>query len=164
MFDLFVHWCCLDYVWSKKNVNAVHDVTKVCKQISALSQNFIDPKSGHWFILTPDQLYDQYLELFPNLPSDTTKWTIQLISHYYQALTGELRDRMMDNNYFSLLAQNCISSKEESVADLRVFQSHTVRFYKTLTIEEVIIERLMKGNYTWQQSRLTHFPLKQNFQ
>ena len=80
MFDVFVHFCRLDYVGSKENVDAMRAITEVCKQISALSQQFRYPRSGHWFILTPDQLYDQYLESIPNLPSDTTKWTIQLSS------------------------------------------------------------------------------------
>ena len=43
------------------------------------------PKIGHWLILTPDQLYDKYLEFIHNIPYDTTKWTIQLSLQYYQA-------------------------------------------------------------------------------
>ena len=86
VFDVFVHCCRLDYVESKENVDAMRAVTEVCKKISSISQQFRDSKSGHWFILTSDQLYDQYLEFIPNLPSDTPKWTIQLSSQYYQAL------------------------------------------------------------------------------
>ena len=61
MFDVFVHFCRLDYVGSKENVDAMRAITEVCKQISALSQKFRYPKNGNYFILTPDQLYDQYL-------------------------------------------------------------------------------------------------------
>ena len=86
MLDVFLHCYCLDYVGSKDNVNAMHAVTKVCKQISALSEHFGYPKSGHCFILKLDKLYDQYLEFIPNLPPNTTKCKIQLISQYYQAL------------------------------------------------------------------------------
>ena len=132
-------------------------VTKVCKHISALSQKFRDTKNGHWFILTPDQLYDQYLYLIPNLPSDTTKWTIQLNSQYYQALTEELRDRMMDNNLFSIPVNNGIPSKEESVAALRVFRANAVRVFKTLTLQEARIERLMKGNCKVRHSLIAYF-------
>ena len=113
MFDVFVHLCCLDYVGSKDNVDAMCAVTEVYKQISALYQQFRDPKNSHWFILTPDQWYDHYLELITNLPSATTKWTIQLSLKYYQALTEELGDRTMDNDSFSLPVNNGITFKEE---------------------------------------------------
>ena len=134
MFDVFVHCCCLDYVGSEDNIAAMRAVTEVCTHISALSQQFRDPKNGHWFIPTPNQLYDQYLELILNLPSYTTKWTIQLSSQYYQALTEELRDMMTDDNYFSLIVKNEIPSKEESVAALRVVRAHAVWVYKKLTL------------------------------
>ena len=62
MYDVFVYCCLLDYVGSEDDVDSMLDVTEVCKQISALHQKFRDPKNGHWFILTPDQFYDQYLE------------------------------------------------------------------------------------------------------
>ena len=42
MFDVFVHCCCLDYVGSKDNANAMYAVTEVCKYVSALSKQFID--------------------------------------------------------------------------------------------------------------------------
>ena len=99
MFDIFVNFCRLDYVGNEDNVEAMRAVTEVYKQISALSHKFRDPKNGHYFILTPYQFYDQYLELIPYLPSDTTKWNIQLISQYYQAFTEEFRDRIMDDNF-----------------------------------------------------------------
>ena len=50
-------------------------------------------------------------------------------SQYYQALTEELRDRIMDYNSFSLQVKNGIPSKEESVTVL-------VQVYKMLTLEE----------------------------
>ena len=80
MFDVFVHCCCLYYVRSEDNFDAMRAVTEVCKQIPALSQKFRYPKNWHWFILTTDQLYDQYLELIPNTSSDTTNWAIHLSS------------------------------------------------------------------------------------
>ena len=46
MFDIFGHFCRLDYVGRKDHVKAVRAVIEVCKQISALSQNFRDPKMG----------------------------------------------------------------------------------------------------------------------
>ena len=55
MFDIFVHCFRLEYVGNEDNVVAMRDLTKVCNQISALSQQFRGPKNGHWFILTPDQ-------------------------------------------------------------------------------------------------------------
>ena len=61
MFDIFVHCCCLDYVGSEDNVDTMRAVTEVFKEISSLSKKFRHPRNGHWFILTPDQLYDQYL-------------------------------------------------------------------------------------------------------
>ena len=61
MFDVFVHCCRLDYVGSEDNVVSMCAVTEVCKQISALSQQFKYPINGHWYILTPYQLYDQYI-------------------------------------------------------------------------------------------------------
>ena len=55
MFDVFVYFCRRDKVGSKDNADAMRAVTKFRKQIAALSQQFRDPKNGHWFILTPDQ-------------------------------------------------------------------------------------------------------------
>ena len=57
-----------------------------------------------------------------------------------------------------------ITSKYESVADLRVVWAHAVRVQKTLTLEEARIERSMKGNCKGRQSLLAHFPQEHNFQ
>ena len=70
----------------------------------------------------------------------------------------------MDNNYFSLLVKNGIPYKEESVVALRVVRAYAVRVYKTLTLEEAIIERLMKVKNKRRQILLAHFPQEQNFQ
>ena len=69
----------------------------------------------------------------------------------------------MDDNLFSLPVKNGIPFKEESVAALRVVQAHAVRVYKTLILEEAIIECLKKGNNKGRQSLLSHFPQDQNF-
>ena len=61
MSDIFVHFCRLYYVGSEDNINVMRDVNKVYKQILALYQQFRYPKNRHWFILTSDQLYNQYL-------------------------------------------------------------------------------------------------------
>ena len=50
----------------------------------------------------------------------------------------------MDNDLFSLPVKNGITSKEESVASLRVVRAHTVRVYKKMILEEARIGRLMK--------------------
>ena len=52
----------------------------------------------------------------------------------------------MDDNSFSLPVNNGVPSKDESVAALRVVQSHTVWVHKKLTLEEARIECLMKVN------------------
>ena len=70
----------------------------------------------------------------------------------------------MDYDSFSLPVNNGNTSKEESVASLRFVRSHAVRVYKTLTLEEAIIERLMKGKNKGQQSLLAHFPQEHDFQ
>ena len=70
----------------------------------------------------------------------------------------------MDDNSFSLLVKNGIPYKEESVVALRVVRAYAVRVYKTLTLEEAIIERLMKVKNKRRQILLAHFPQEQNFQ
>ena len=68
----------------------------------------------------------------------------------------------MDENSFSLKVKNGIPCKEELVAALRVVRAHAVRVYKTLTLEEARIERLMKGNCRGRQIILSHFPQEHN--
>ena len=70
----------------------------------------------------------------------------------------------MDDNSFSLLVNNGIISKEESVAYLRVVRARTVRVYKTLTLEEAITKRLTKGKNKGRQSLLVNLPQEHNFQ
>ena len=134
MFGIFVHCCRLDYGVREDNSDSICAVTEVCKHISSISQQFRDPKNGHWFILTSDQLYDHYLEFIPNLTSYTTKWMIKLILQYYQALTEEFRYIIINNNSFSIPFKNWVPSKEELVAALIVVRSHVVQVYKTLTL------------------------------
>ena len=111
---------CLDYIVIKENVDAICAVTEVCKHISEISQQFRDPKSRHWFILTPDQLYYQYLELFFNLPSETTKWTISWARSIIKRLLKNWGTGWWMIICLVYLLRMGSPSKEDSVADLRV--------------------------------------------
>ena len=77
--DIFMHLCKLDYVGAD-NVDPGLNVVEVCRQISSLKQIWNENSSIHTD--TPDELYDKFTRLAVSLPTDATKWSIQLCSSY----------------------------------------------------------------------------------
>ena len=125
MFDVPAIICHLNYVSSSSKVDSMIAVTEVYKKIDYPNQHY-KKHNGHLILLPPDDLYDHYLELFPNLPADKTRWTIQLSSQFYSAFTEELWDKIM-NDDFSVSIMKEGATKEDALEALRLVRPKSVQ-------------------------------------
>ena len=80
-------------------MDSILAVQEVCTRISELKQQFKN-KHGKMDIMSPDELFNLYLQLIPSLPNDASSWTgIQLGSSFFNALIDELKNKMLQDNF-----------------------------------------------------------------
>jgi hypothetical protein len=56
--------------------------------------NSRNPSSGAWVNLHPDEVFAACSNLIPLLPFNVSVWGLNLVTQYFDALSGELRDAL----------------------------------------------------------------------
>ena len=144
MFDVFLHTCQIDYVGSGKGVDSILAVQEVCTRISELKQQFRN-KHGKMDIMSPDELFNMYLQLVPSLPDDTSTWTgIQLGSSFFNALIDELKNKMLQGN-FRMPPSVHPTTKQSELKILRTVREAASESFKKLSDDITLFDRMM-GN------------------
>ena len=143
MFDILLALCRLDYVGTDTLGDSTLAVQEVCKEITAINQQ-IRGKNGQRDIICPEAIFGLYMKFTPSLPNDTTLWTVRLCSQYYNALTNDLKDRMI-NDGFTMPQLKSDHSKSAEINALREVRMVAVQSYKQLRNELKLIERYMNA-------------------
>jgi hypothetical protein len=62
--------------------------------------SFRDPTSGQWTNLTPDELFAEYANLTPLLPTNVSLWGLNLVTQFHDVLSSDLQELLMaDHTY-----------------------------------------------------------------
>lgn len=150
MFDVVLELCQSDYVGSNNVTDSTLAVQEVCKEIGSIQQEFKE-RNGKRNIRCPDEIFSKYLQLTPSLPCDTSLWTLQLSSTYFNALTNDLKDRMISDG-FKMPSTSGEQSKDKELAALRKVREAATSTYKKLCDELKMMSRYMNAQ---QGTRLT---------
>ena len=142
MLDVFIHFCQLDYVGSIV-INSNHATQDVCKEISKLKQE-VTQRNGRKVTLTPDELFDKFLYFIPELPNDASLWTLQLGPQYYNGLTEEIRDKMIDDG-FTMPLPGANATKSSELHRLRTIRLQASTSYKRLMDNLRLVERYLSN-------------------
>ena len=153
MFDVFLHVCQIDYVGSGKGVDSILAVQEVCTRISSLKQQFRN-KHGKMDIMSPDELFNMYLQLVPSLPDDTSTWTgIQLGSSFFNALIDELKNKMLQTN-FRMPPSTHPATKGSELRILRTVREAASESFKKLSDDISLFDRMMGNRQSSKQTSL----------
>ena len=163
MFDVFIGVLRLDYVGTADAVDLTMVCTEICKRIQSLKQSARNA-NGHWIITSPDELFRQYMELIPDLPEDTSRWTMQLSHAYFAALDEDIRDSLADRHYVLPMTVSG-ATKSDAIAALRSVRSAAVREHRQTNrmrqkfstyYEQMLAQGNRKGGTQRGSVQLTH--------
>jgi len=108
--------------------------------------------SGRIVVLNPDVLFRKFMEITPLLPDDASKWSTQLCSAYFNALTPELRVRM-ENDSFVMPALNQLNTKKDQIDALQIVRDKTSTAFKKLKDETDLMSSIIARSSNGQARR-----------
>jgi len=143
-FDIFMASCRSYYVgvWNRESdIQATH---AACKFICGLRME--EKVNGRIVAINPDVLFSKFMEITPLLPDDASKWSTQLCSAYFNALTPELRVRI-ENDNFVMPVLNQLNSKKDQIDALQIVRDKTSTAFKKLKDEmDLISSNIARSN------------------
>lgn len=135
-FDVFMNLCQTYYV-GDSNVNKESFVREVCANIAKLKQQWKEGNS--LFVLTPEELFQQFLRESTNLPDDTSTWTIQLPSQYLVSLNDDITSEITQSRTFSIPSQANLATKMDHINGMRLIKNEASKIFSDqLKAKEVL--------------------------
>ena len=147
--DVFLHSCRRDYVGDIASTTAtMQSVQEICTELSHMKQTTtVKGKKEH---LSPDELYQKFLHITPNLPRDVTIWSIQLCSAFYSALDTELKERMTEDNFIMPNLMK-LTTKAKQLEAMRFIRECAIKSYKGIEREELRLQKLIAAKFGTRQ-------------
>ena len=149
-FDIFMVSCRSYYVGVGNRESDIQATHAACKSICELRME--EKVSGRIVVLNPDVLFRKFMEITPLLPDDASKWSTQLCSAYFNALTPELRVRM-ENDSFVMPALNQLNTKKDQIDALQIVRDKTSTAFKKLKDETDLISSIIARSSNGQARR-----------
>ena len=150
-FDIFMASCRNYYVGVGSNESDTQATHAACKSICGLRME--EKVNGRTVIYNPDVLFGKFMELTPLLPDDASKWSTQLCTSFFNALTPELRVKM-ENDTFEMPALNQLNSKRDQIDALQTVRDMSAMAFKKLKEETDLIASII-ARQSGGQSRRT---------
>lgn len=149
-FDISMASCRSYYVGVMNTESDIQATHAACKSICELRME--ERVNGRIVVLNPDALFSKFMEITPQLPDDASKWSTQLCSAYFNALTPELRVRM-ENDSFVMPALNQLNTKKDQIDALQIVRDKTSTAFKKLKDETDLISSIIARSSNGQARR-----------
>jgi len=141
--DVFMASCRNYYVGVGNKESEVQAMNAACKTIGELRMEY---KVNNRIVQdNPDVLFGKFMEVTPLLPDDASKWSTQLCSAYFNALTEDLKAKM-ENDDFRMPALNNLNNKKEQIDALQIVREKSSTAYKKLNDETKLIKQIMQSS------------------
>jgi len=141
-FDVFLDACRNYYVGLGSDESDIQATHAACKAINKLQQEY--KVAGRYMKDNPDVLFGKFMDVVPMLPDDSSKWSTQLCTAYFNALTPELKSRM-ENDGFIMPALNQLNSKKDQIDALQKVREKATSAFKKLKDETDLIRQIMSA-------------------
>ena len=132
--DVFLAICELNYV-SSLSTNIKFGVIAVCECITALRQ-----QNG-----TPDDLFNNFLDMATSLPFNVNLWTLNLGSLYFAALCDDVHKAMTLDKTFTLPNISLQTTKALQIKALRTIRLSAVDHYTTLEDQKKELQDMLSS-------------------
>ena len=139
-FDVFLDACRNYYVGLGSDESDIQATHAACKAINKLQQEY--KVAGRYMKDNPDVFFGKFMDVVPMLPDDSSKWSTQLCTAYFNALTPELKSRM-ENDGFIMPALNQLNSKKDQIDALQKVREKATSAFKKLKDETDLIKQIM---------------------
>ena len=149
-FDIFMASCRSYYVGVENSESDIQATHAACKSICELRME--EKVNGRIIVLNPDVLFSKFMEITPLLPDNASKWSTQLCSAYFNALTPELRARM-ENDSFIMPALNQLNTKKDQIDALQIVRDKTSTAFKNLKDQTDLITSIIARSSNGQARR-----------
>lgn len=149
-FDIFVALHRSYYVGVGNKESDIQATHAACKTICGLRMEKMF--NGRTLVINLDVLFGKFMEITPLLPDDASKWSTQLCSSYFNALTPELRVRMQSDD-FVFPALNQLNSKKDQMDALQIVKDKTSTAFKKLKDETDLKSSIIARSSSGQAHR-----------
>ena len=119
--DIFIPTLHADYVGSDA-INSQVFLQQTLNRLRCLTSSFRCPTANKFICLTPDDLYSQYLDIVPLLPSDTSQWGLQLPSQYFNSLMMDVQNHITTETKYLMPNPSTLSTHGSQMAALRLLR------------------------------------------
>jgi hypothetical protein len=139
-FQLFVPLFRTDYVGhaARDDAASLHATVQAIKKLGMTSRH---PQSSHWINLTPDELYAEYSDLTPLLPSNVSLWGLNLVTQFFDALTQDLQDMLSTDASYQPPDLSSLTSRSAQLHALRTLRVAAVHHYHLFKAQEKLIAK-----------------------
>ena len=141
--DVFIGSCKNYYVGVGNKESDTQATHAACNTINKLRMEY--KANGRTVVDNPDVLFGKFMEFTPLLPDDASKWSTQLCSAFFNALTEDLRARM-ENDNFVMPSLNMLNFKKDQIDALQVVREKSSVAFKRLNDETTLITTIMTRN------------------
>ncbi len=111
--------------------------------------------SGHWINLTPNELFAEYAELTPLLPSNVSLWGLNLVTQFLDALSFDLQEALQTDPLYSALDLSTLTSRSSQLGALRSLRVAAVRQFTVLRAQERLIAKTINRKLNKHSSGTT---------
>ena len=153
-YDVFIAICRDDYVGANYLPNDSHAVQAICSKIQSYTMSYTVGTVAK--VCHPNDLYTRYLSLATSLPKNSNCWNIVLCTTYYNALTDNLRNKMLEEN-FQMPSLQTLNSKTSQLNALRFVKDSAAKSYKNMVNEETRIAKMLEKHSSKANTSRVHF-------
>ena len=140
--DIFLHLCKLNYVGHDK-VDTALNTQEICSKISSLRQVY--RLGSRDYVDTPEELFDKFNQLSVGLPDDVKKWSIQLCSTFFSALSKDLVEDMTADKNFRMPDLTTLTTKALQLEALRSVRTEASKSFKSLSKQKDLMSKLLRS-------------------
>jgi hypothetical protein len=80
-------------------------------------------------VLTPEELFQQFLRESTNLPDNTSTWTIQLPSQFLVALNDDITAEITQSTTFSIPSQAGLVTKMDHITEMQLIKNEASKIF-----------------------------------
>jgi hypothetical protein len=139
-FHLFLPIFRSDYVgtFARDDAASLQATISALKKITMNSRN---SSSGAWVNLHPDEVFAAYSNLIPLLPFNVSVWGLNLVTQYFDALSGELQDALHTDPTYLPPDISTLGTRSSQLEALRYVCVAAVRQNTLLRNQEKLIAK-----------------------
>ena len=126
----------------------LHDIYLALSDLKLVSK-----VNGETISLTPDTLYQRFIELLPLLPFNATSWSFSLVTLFYNALNVELQEIIRLDGYVLPNNSNLTTLFSQTSA-LKILREKSIVTFKLLSEEEKRVLSLLQYIFSRHSSLL----------